>query len=173
MVVAGAETAPPVLVAVMVSVMTAGLMVPAARVGAVNVTFAELVPVEVTARFTSAGAPDWATVKVSACAGTLGSVPLTAKLPAAVEKSVTGATCATVGAAAVLMVIVELALDEPQAFVAVNVAVTGDKPPTAEKMVLAEVGAETEPLVTAQAKVIGVSPVALPARATVPPLATV
>src|SRR4051812_48290998 len=152
----GAETAPPVFVAVMVRLMTTGLIVPGTSVGAVAVTVAVDGPVEGAARPTSAGAPACVTAKVSASAGTFGSMPLTGSTIAAPEKTVIGATWFTVGVAAGLMAIV---VDDEtvfeQASVTVSVAATGVVAPIAEKTPFAALAGVTVPLDTVQRNVSG------------------
>src|SRR3954454_11733342 len=167
-----AEVVPPLFVAVIDSETTSA-GAPTGSVGAVNVTVAELGPVEVTVRLTRAGAPVWATANVTAWAGTFGSVAVTLKEPAAPANSVIGATVATVGACAVLTVIVVLAEAVPQAPVTVRVAVAGEVAPIAENVVVAVLAGATVPLETVQAKVNGPVPPAVPERATEPPAATV
>src|SRR2546423_2161483 len=155
---AGADELPPVLVATTSTVITA-FGEPVARVGAVNDTVAEVADSGVTVRLTSAGPEVWVAANVSVWAGTFGSVALTAKDPAAVLNTVSGAIVATVGAAALSTVMVALEDAVPHAPVAVTVAVTGEAAPRAEKIVFAALGASTLPLETVHAKVIGPVPV--------------
>ena len=172
--VAGAEAVPPELVAVIESVITSAAA-PVSRVGAVKDTVAELAPVEVTVRLRSAGAPVWLTVNVTGCAGMFGSVALTAKELEAVENTVNGpaAMGPTVGAAAAFTAMLVLAEAVPHAPVTDTVAVTGEVAPRAEKVVLETLAGATPPLETVHAKVNGPVPVAVAARATAPPAATV
>ena len=140
--VAGAETPPPALLAVTEMVMTA-LGEPVARVGAVNDTVAEDGDVGLTVRLRRAGAPDWVAANVTA--RPFGSVAVTAKEPAPVENTVSGAIWATVGAAAAFTVMLALAVADPHAPVAVTVAVTGEVAPMAEKVVFAALVGAPEP----------------------------
>ena len=112
-------------------------------------------------------------MKVTAWAGTFGSVALTPKEPAAVENTERGAMAATVGAAAASTVMVELAVAVPHAPVTETVAVTGEVAPMAEKVALEAVAGAMLPLEAVHAKVNGPVPDAVAARATEPPEATV
>src|SRR3954462_2128734 len=133
---AAAEVTPPLFVAVIVRLITSA-GAPTGSVGAVNVTVAELGPVEVTVRFTRAGAPVWATANVTGWAGTFGSVAGRLKEPAGPANNVMGATVPTVGACAVFTVMVVLAEAVPRAPFTVRVAVAGEVAPMAENVVAA------------------------------------
>jgi Flp pilus assembly protein TadG len=136
-------------------------------------TVAEVADDRATVMPIRAGPLVCATVKVNACAGAFGSVPVTVKLPRAVEKTVTGAIGATVGARTAFTTMVVLAEAVPHCPVTVNVAVTGEVAPMAENVVVEAFAGATLPLDTAHAKVNGPVPPAMPERATVPPAATV
>src|SRR5512142_48357 len=177
--VAAAEETPPPFVAVRVRVTTDGVTWPSGRMGAAKVTRAVQVdgalPVQATAptaTFTSAGAPAWATVNVTAPPP--GLVALTVKLPAPPEGTVTGATWATVGAAAALTVTVAVALEVPQALVTTSVSEMVWAAAGAVKTGPAMFVAESVPAGGApQANVRGGVPLAVAARVTAPPEATV
>ena len=114
----GAEETPAAFVAVTVTVMFVAVVTPD---GAVKVTFAEVAPVELMAKFSRAGEPDWLTDQVNGTeGGLLGSDALTAKLPPEPESTACGAMGFTVGASAALTETVLVAEDVPQAFVTVR-----------------------------------------------------
>jgi hypothetical protein len=114
----GAENRPAAFAAVTVTVMFVAVVTPD---GAVKVTFAEVAPVELMARFSRAGEPDWLTDQVNGVAGgLLGSDPLTAKLLPEPESTAWFGMGLTVGASAALTETVLVAVEVPQAFVAVK-----------------------------------------------------
>jgi hypothetical protein len=114
----GAEEMPAAFVAVTVTVMFVAVSTPD---GAVKVTFAVVAPVELMARFSRAGEPDWLTDQVNGTAGgLLGSDPLTAKLPPDPESTAWFGMELTVGASAALTETVLVAVEVPQALVAVK-----------------------------------------------------
>src|SRR5512140_450892 len=143
----GEEVRPPVFVAVMLRLISC---CPTGTVGAMAVSVAVLGPVEVIVRLSSALAGDWVALKVRACAGTFGSVPLSSMRSEALENTEMGGTGFTAGAPGSWMVMLVLVVAEPQELVTVRLAVTGDTAPTALKIGLAAVVLEREPLLTVQ-----------------------
>ena len=120
-VVTGAEVSGAVFLSVIVSCTIVGTTLPTGSVGAVKLTVAPVGGFWVTVKLSNVPAGAYVTVKVSGVsAGTLGSAPLTVKFPAAPENTEMGATGLTVGACAALTVMVELAVELPQALVAVS-----------------------------------------------------